>query len=460
MALLQSIRPSNALKCVPPEILIEIFALCTSSTDPLANLNLALVSTLWRAVVQSSPRIWQHLFLDDRCAIASSHAQAVLWTRKSYPLTFDVHLDISQSSGLVLPLLSPLLPLMNRWRHFTMAGKREESIDLSGSLPNYIDPLRIAIVDPDQENPEEEEALPRLTFTSGMSAWRTMNVWTAELPKALSLVPLHFTTIVMTEYSYTVLTQPRSILEFLSACPQLETFFFTGWQHDDEKLTSPLPVARLPRLRNLHLRSTCGTRSLLSSIDAPALAELHLSHLNVDFEYSVSEHLREEGDSEDEAHDFSRSKWSDHATGMGLRRLLLRSSPPLRVLNMDWSDMRTKDFQFMFGRLGMLEHFFIEASDMSDKVVELLRPYAPGRNEPVRVRLPRLKSIELANCNELSGGVLLDVLSERVRMTDKLHAWEGNTLSEVIISDCAGFKVLHANMLRKELGDRLRVGDD
>ncbi|KAJ6559242.1 hypothetical protein DFH09DRAFT_523890 [Mycena vulgaris] len=442
------------LDAVPPEILIEIFVLCTTKSDPLAPLNLACVSSLWRQVVQSSPRVWQHIFLNDRRSIASSHVQALLWMRQSYPLSFNVHLDISQSSGLVLPLLSPLLFFMDRWRHFTMTGRREESVDLSGSLPNCVDPLVIAIQDPDQDPLEEEP--PRLTFTSAMASWLTMNVWVSELPKAPSLAPLRFTSIVMSENSLSIHTQPRSILEFLSACPELEAFYFTGWQHDDERISTPLPVARLPALRILHIRSTCGTRSLLSNIDAPQLTELHLAQLNVDFQFSNSDHLHEDGDSEDEANDFSRSQWSDHATGMGLRRLILRSDPPLRILDMDWSDMRTKDFDFVFSRLGALEQFYIVASDMSDKVVELLRPFVPSRNEQVRVRLPRLKSIELSNCNEISGAVLLDVLGERVRFTDRLPLWEGNTLAAVVIADCAGFKGAHAELLRKDLGDRLK----
>ncbi|KAF7365267.1 hypothetical protein MVEN_00398500 [Mycena venus] len=458
----------NALESVPPEILIEIFVLCTTSTDSLANLKLLRVSKLWREVVQSSPRIWQQLYLNDRSTITSARRQAELWMQKVYPLTFDVHLDVSQSSGLVLPLLSPLLPKLNCWRHFTMTGKREESIDLSGTLPEYVDPLVIAIQDPDQIDPEEEEGygLPRLTFTSSSpdSEWFTMN--------APYLAPLHFTTIVMTEYSLTILTQPRAVLGFLAACPALQVFFFTGWQHDDERLHSPLPVARLPSLRSLHLRSTCGTRSLLSHIDAPALIELHLSHLNVDFQLAgaVAEHgyLWEDGDSEDEANDFSRSKFSDHATGMGLRRLLLRSNPPLRVLDMDWSDMRTKDFTWVFGRLEKLESFFIEASDMSDKVIELLRPFRTGPpringRQQVRVRLPRLKSLELSNCNELSGDALLSVLSERIKTTDRMVSedeWEGDTLEEVIIGGCENFTPRHASLLRKELGARLRSGQD
>ncbi|KAJ7254411.1 hypothetical protein B0H12DRAFT_1115467 [Mycena haematopus] len=410
----------NALESLPTELLIEIFALCTTDTDPLANLNLLRVSKLCREVVQSSPSVWQHLYLDDRSPIASSHAQAMLWVHKSHPLTLDIHLNVSQSSGLVLPLLSPLLPRMRRWRYLSMTGMRQETFDFSDYLGHRIDPLIISIQDPDQLDPADLGQ--RCTFNL-VPGWESMNIWVSELPKAPSLAPLRFTTIVMTEYASSILTQPRAILGFLSACPTLES---------------------------LRLRSTCGTRSLLSSIDAPALVELHLGHLNVDFPI-----VGGDGDSEDEANDFSRSKFSDHATGMGLRCLLRRSNPPLEVLVMDWSDMRTKDFKFVFSHLETLESFFIEASDMSNKVIECLRPYYAQKEQRVRVRLPQLKSLELSNCNEFSGETLLSVLTERVRMTDK-----GETLDEVIIAGCEGITPRYAALLREELGERFRLEYD
>ncbi|KAJ6508865.1 hypothetical protein C8R45DRAFT_969083 [Mycena sanguinolenta] len=442
----------NALDSFATELLIEIFSLCTTSTAPLANLNLLCVSKLWRTVVQSSPSVWQHLYLDDRSPIASSHAQAMLWVRQSRPLSFDIHLHVSQSSGLVLPLLSPLLPRMRRWRYFSMTGMRQETFDLSGYLGHRIDPLIISIQDPDDLDHSDLEHRRTFDVTPG---WESMNIWVSELPKALSLAPLRFSTIVMTEHASSI-SHPRAILDFLSACPSLEVFFFTGSQHNDEPLLTPLPVAHLPRLRNLRLRRTCGTRSLLSYIDAPALVELHLGHLNVDFPIVGGGGQREDGDSDDEANDFSRSKFSDHATGMGLRCLLLRSNPPLEVLVMDWSDMRTKDFKFVFSRLDRLESFFIEASDMSDKVIEFLRPYHVYGEQRVRVRLPRLKSLELSTCNELSGEALLSVLTERVRVTDEWQG-EGATLDEVIIAECEKFTPRYATLLRKELGDRLRL---
>jgi hypothetical protein len=345
---------------------------------------------------------------------------------------------------------------MERWRRFTMTGTREESVLFSSSLPPFVDPLAIEIHDPDEMDPVEEGP-PPFTFMSSES-YRMMYIRVSELPTAPLLVPLRFTSIDISEHSPSIHTQARSILQFLSACPELVAFFFTG-QHHDERCGGPLPVVRLPALQTLRLRSTCGTRLLLSNIDAPKLTELYLAHLNVNFQFSDNDYY-EEGDSEDDANDFSRSQSSDHATGMGLRRLILRSNPPLRVLDMDWSDMRTKDFKFVFSRLGALEQFYIVASDMSDKVVELLRPFVPSRNDQLRVRLPRLRSLELSNCNEITGAVLLDVLSERVKLTDTLPAWEASTLSEVMITDCAGFKGQHAELLRKDLGDRLKLNHD
>ncbi|KAJ6619464.1 hypothetical protein B0H10DRAFT_2216755 [Mycena sp. CBHHK59/15] len=271
-----------------------------------------------------------------------------------------------------------------------------------------------------------------------MSSWVTMNIWVTELPKAPSLTTLRFTTIVMSERSLSIDTQPRTIIQFLSACPELETC------QPPRPAYSALPEHLRHAFPSLLYRRSTANRAL------PRPSQRRLPVPQRDY-------FTESGDSDDEANDFSRSKWSDHATGMGLRRLILRSHPPLKVLDMDWSDMRTKDFKFAFQHLDQLETFFIAASDMSDKVIELFRPYV-SRDGSRRVCLPRLKSLELANCNELSGAVLLDVLSARVKLTDNLPGAE--SLTAVTISECPSFTERHAQLLRKDLGDRLRLDLD
>src|ERR1700683_1780689 len=60
--------------------------------------------------------------------------------------------------------------------------------------------------------------------------------------------------------------------------------------------------------------------------------------------------------------------------GMGLRKLITRSNPPLEVLDMDLSDMRSKDFTWCFDRLSTLRRFRITGSDMSDRVIDLFKP--------------------------------------------------------------------------------------
>jgi hypothetical protein len=143
---------------------------------------------------------------------------------------------------------------------------------------------------------------------------------------------------------------------------------------------------------------------------------------------------------------------------MGLRSLITRCNPPIRVLEMDFSDMRTKDFIFVFSRLQTLQEFMIVASDMSDTVINLLKPYRrqmdrDGRTDEWVVRLPRLRRFELFNCQRLIGAAIVEAFSERVIFTDQNLS---DTLSEVSVVNCDGFTTDHGHALSKVLGSRLR----
>jgi hypothetical protein len=143
---------------------------------------------------------------------------------------------------------------------------------------------------------------------------------------------------------------------------------------------------------------------------------------------------------------------------MGLRKLITRCNPPIEVFEMDYSDLRTKDFRWCFDRLDKLRQFRIVASDMSDRVVNLFRPFrypTDAEDAPLRVRLPMLTSLELANCQRLSGQVVADTIGARVKYTDRLTPHE--TLKEVSIIGCFPFTSDHAEMLRQDVGARLRV---
>jgi len=440
------------ISILPPELLIEVFTYCATNNG-LAPLTLRQVSWWWQELVDTSPRLWQTVVLGDVCG-ALSEQQAELWTERSRPLKYDIELNVDDAES-ILPHLSPLLPSIDRWRSFRLSGKRDEEhiLDYLNLTPEKLTHLHLFMHDYDFDDDDDDE--PRITFTPtspGQTSSFALNLWVARLPSPTLLPPLHFVHVTIAEGGLSGLhTQPKYILEFLTACPDLESFFLSGWPHD-EPITYPLPTARLPNLVTLHLKSTCFVRALLSSLDTPRLENLFLSHTNVDFQLLGEHH--NEGDSEDEARDFSQSPWSDQATGMGLRKLINRSNPPIRILEMDFCDMRTKDFRYAFDRLPLLEDFHIVASDMSDKVIGLLRPVQSQHGPEMLLRLPRLRKLRLTNCQRLSGKAIVDSLTKRIEWSDA--TCQDYTLVDVSISECAGFSQWDRHLLSTVLGNRLR----
>ncbi|KAF9468601.1 hypothetical protein BDZ94DRAFT_1304372 [Collybia nuda] len=438
----------SPIDTLPPELLIEIFA-TSAYQEALAPLVLRRVSKWWREIVNLSPHVWQYIFLDDGVrSVECSRVQAELWTQRSVPLPIDIELKV-ESLDMILPMLSPLLPSVDRWRTFVVKGRREESMALTSlsMTRESLDSLQIAIQD-------DDVGLPKTTFTPEWPHNFTMNVWLLEIPQSRLLAPLRFTSITITENPLSdIHTPPGAILDFLTACPELETFYFSGWQHNDEPPKTALPVVSLPNLHTLHLKNTCLARSILSFLYVPRLTHLYLAHLNVEFMLLGEYH--EDGDSDDDAHDFSQSPWSDRATGMGLRKLIARSRPPIKLLDMDFSDMRTKDFRYVFDRLPLLEDFLIVASDMSDKVIDMLRPYRlPRPDNTKQIRLPRLRRIGLYNCQRLTGDAIVGALTARIEFTDVNPSC---SLDEVAIVACDGFSHRNGEALARQLGTRLRL---
>ncbi|KAG6827927.1 hypothetical protein H0H92_009905 [Tricholoma furcatifolium] len=440
---------------LPPELLIEIFVWCAAN-EFLSPLILQRVSKRWHALVTTSPRVWQSITMDEEVYTpAELRAQAELWVRRSYPMPFDVQIVV-RDPDFVLPILSPFMPHALRWRSFEMQGEHQEQPVLLtdfNTANHSLSDLRISIREPSDLDPDDGE---RRTFFSYKERFG-MQLYASSLPSSHLLAPLRITNLRIFEDSLGALhTNPPDILDFLSACPEIQTFCFVGWHHNEHPPPDSLPVVSLPHLHTLQLKSTCMTRAILSSIDTPQLVNLYLAHLNTEFEISGGGNFYEDGDSDDEAHDFSQSPSTDHATGMGLRALIKRCNPPIQVLHMDYSDMRTKDFRFVFDRLLLLETFLIVASDMSDTVIQLLRPFVlPGDTVP-RVRLPRLHSLCLYKCNRLSGSAVVGTLTARVRYANQRPSLV-EALNNVAIVTCDGVLIEHEERLVRLLGRRLHL---
>jgi len=382
-----------------------------------------------------------------------------------------------------------------------VTGKVQEDVDFTtfshGGSQALLDNLTVSIRGLDTPVGAHEATLPTKTFHCsppldlGFQSARfhkiVMHAEVYSLPSPHHLSVIHLHSLVVRESSMDLIPDPAQLIQFLSCCPELKIFHYLALPHEPSPPSKriPLPIVPLHRLHTLVLRSTCAVRAILSHIDAPNLRELYLEHTNMEFELQHAAAYTtepEEGDSDDEAGDFSQSPWSDYATGMGLRCLLRRSDPPLEVLEMDYADMRTKDFLWCFDRMNSLQEFRIVASDMSDKVIALLAPFRPSERErrnsigsisdssepseeiekPVleqpHVRMPKLSALELWNCQRLSGNAVVDALGARVRYTDKVEDRNAySKLSEVAVVGCADFLPQHAVTLASVLGTRLRI---
>ncbi|KAJ3747314.1 hypothetical protein DFH05DRAFT_1479418 [Lentinula detonsa] len=459
---------------LPAELLIEIFAFCAAE-DCLAPLTLGAICRFWKSVVDESPRVWQVAVLDDKRSMAASQSQARLWIGRSAPLQFDVKLNVEDADN-VLPLLAPFLPVFHRWRQLTITGARQESVCLSDAF-SRLDTLNdLSISVSGNEHPDDA---CRPTFEAYSPLWPNriaMNIWLTQLPRAELLTPLQFTSLSITDQPpHSTRPDAAAIFGLLESCPQLESFTLSGWMDAEVYGSHVLPVVSLPRLHTMNIRRTTLARVLLSNINAPALSKLYLAYLNNS--HRISPEFSERGDSEDEAQDYSQSPWSDQATGMGLRNLIARCNPPIKSLEMDYSDMRTKDFIYVFEHLTELEDFLITASDMSNTVIRLLKPYdeaalaanphaastSEGSHDDLclspapslSVRLPHLRNFELYNCHRISGDAIVETLMHRVKYTDRFTPKD--TLEEVVISDCEQCGLQHQDVLIKEIGSRFRT---
>ncbi|KAH9969461.1 hypothetical protein BC827DRAFT_1160049 [Russula dissimulans] len=516
---------------LPTELLVDIFTWCNRSAA-LTAITLGKVCRRWKAITDHSPCLFQFIVLDDR-SLSFYHANHVAnyYLARSCGLPFDVDINIVSRDSL-LPLLSPFLNHLGRWRSCTIGGAKEEAVrfgefwNRGNGEPKLeeldIDVLDLAEMDAMSEDIQAQAAsvgdlVPPGTFKpytiSLTSNLLFMTVVLSKLPSPLILSQLRFVTLSITESPLTPSIRPDDLLRFLTVCPELEFLSFTGSMLEPvitlEDVRHPPPIVSLPRLRSLVLHRTLATRILLSYLHTPALRELYLEHLNVDFDFPVlnpylplpsreSTHSSsvpppspsaesqanasglpssstpaenflhpprplafgfecalEDGDSDDDFSDFSQSPRSDHATGMGLRSLLSRSSPPLRVLEMDYADMRTKDFAWLFFRARSLTDFRIVASDMADRVVRMLAPDANGT-----MLLPRLRSLELINCQRLSGTAIVEAVRERARATDDYIADGGADnvfpLEDVAVVRCVNFTNEDGLELAEVLGERLR----
>jgi hypothetical protein len=312
-------------------------------------------------------------------------------------------------------------------------------------------------------NSNTAEHLP-MFYTHENTHVLSLRVDATELPAPSAVAPSPFTHLTVIETTPETAVHPTDVLRLLTGFPALVAFDWTSNGESAAATTTvrQLPeIVDLPQLTDLIVRSTPAIRPFLTRIDAPALRTILLDNINVADsiaelcppDLSVTQTDAEDDRDEDGQIDFSQSPHSDRATGMGLRHLLRHPNPPLERLDMDYADMRSKDFRWCFNNLNKLTALRLVGSDIPDKAFELLRPYTPEGETSERLRLPKLEELEIQACGRLTGDVIVSVLRARDTLGKKVPAI--TRLKTVKVIGCSEFTADHEYELKRSFGDRL-----
>ena len=491
-----------SINYLPVELLLLIFkVLAEEHPDSLCSL--LRVNKQWHSILSSEHVAWQNLVMNDAEFGDGStlRGMAKMWFRRADPLPVDVNLQTRRRDSMI-PIMSYLLPNVHRWgnvtfferrMHFRFAQRATPSHD-SPSPQESLESVLVTIqprksVSSDLEVPLSHVGSPSVAsfepkpyktvnFQDNSSYLKELFVLgVRSLPQPEMVAPfMTVTSLTLVNHSTEIDFPTHQAIPFLSAFPALENLRFSNHNElamvlDPEYRADCHQVmpALLPRLHYLAVMGICSSRCILTHLALPKMTVLHLIHINSSTEYDHPR-MSDPGDSDDEANDFSRSPWTDHATGMGLRNLFRHGIPPLRELIMDYADLRTKDFKWLFERMPELELFYIVASDLSDNVVgalsvsedapeseecaheessanvtglwntDNLAHYMQRRRHSRQILLPRLTRLKLTKCQKTSGDAVVQMVRSRVRA-----ASEGRIamLTELSLVECSQVTETH-----------------
>ncbi|PAV17486.1 hypothetical protein PNOK_0755000 [Pyrrhoderma noxium] len=492
---IQSESTQSFFHILPIELIILIFSFCIDD-DADAPAILTRVCRQWREIMNDLPSLWSRLRLSDICFNAKRlQAKVELWasrrislSRNQEPIELPLDIDLdTRYRDSVIPLLSYIIPTADRWNVVSYMFSRMRLLFTKDATKANLQTLLVTLTP--RRSLEKGDLSDSLSSPSPRAYWGgredpTMKDFSKSrkagehlkeiyvlgvrcLPTPEVLLPFTTVTMLVLMNSSTECDFPmHQVVPFLGAFPALELLEMANF-NELFRVLSPeyrpncqsIEPAVLPYLKRINVRGICSSRCLFSHLYAPRLETLVIVHVNSSrrFDHPLP---GEPGDSDDEAHDFSRSPWTDHATGMGLRKMFAYregyNEPVLRELIMDYADLRTKDFKWLFSRLTRLEKFHIVASDMSDNVIRALTvdgntdycpPSAPNLEcaaAPIPI-LPKLTQLRLAKCQRISGSEILRMVASRI--TAAAHK-RTSPIEELIITRCSGVTPSHHRELQ------------
>ena len=364
-------------RCIPSEVLADVFELCAESGWTRAPLVASHVCSAWRKAAEY-PRVWSRIYID--CGFGNPLTKAKTWLCRAQQAPLHITLDVPANALSVEEILSLLFERSTQWKSATM--RTHDSVQLNHILSLMHHPFpqlrRLDCVTYwDTPTPD----LVDFSAVHNAPSLHQLDIEQPNLPRWS--IPFQLTNLHLF-LSPTILTNLvpasrwASMLANLFALKHLTLELSVDSEYRYAHDTTQ--VVELPQLESLALTIYPELLGVFDNMRAPSLRALLLRCSSGD---------------------------EDVSSGPRLRRFL-ESSPRIELLELHGVDLPREVLVQCFTLLPRLEEPRLHDSDISDDELQLL-------GGPVGL-CPNLVRLDVRWCVYLTGSALVQLVRSRVRV--------------------------------------------
>ncbi|KAL1723312.1 hypothetical protein EV715DRAFT_245774 [Schizophyllum commune] len=391
---------------LPQELLALIFEQCIQDGYTRTPLYVSHVCSEWREAAKA-PTLWRYIYVS-----ANEHdpyARTLFWLSRAREVPLRITVDVGLDVARVTSSLDILLDRASQWETFTVAAvtvpQGNQILDMCGR-PREFPQLRTVSLSVEQETTViepmgvgSEDFYPMQSAFKAAPHFSTLHVARPFLPEP-GVLPAHISTLTLSLSSQPTITYSLSALASaladLTNLRELSLLLTAGAEHAFVLRVNDQPqLVVLPDLQTLTLVGNESMFNLLEFLQAPLLRRLHVRSC---VEPSGEPNL---------------------SLAHYMERFLGSCAPPIEMLELHDIDLPSSSFSFCFSNLPHLRHLRLHESDISDHMVGRL------------MNNPRLSTLELRWCGQVSGKALLDLVERKKRT-------EGHTpIGELVMINCS-----------------------
>jgi hypothetical protein len=371
---------------LPPEVIASIIEHCSTSGWWRAPQVLSRVSS---AYFQASrlPRVWSRLYIE--CEDADVLPRTKFWLFMAQKSLLDIRIRTGPNTTIVDKVLSLLFASSAQWRSFALETSNVEEADVALSRwPPSVPNLREFSINT-QESPEGVVDLSRLgTMVGACSLNLRKLAITCNSLDSVVILPsrIEHLHITLNAIALDPLISVRSVCRVLRmTVSSLQEFTLNiavlqNANYPQHQALASVPILELPVLQRVSLHTPAEFFALLETIAAP-----------------LARHLRLQASGEPRLDPHKQ-------TGEALAIFTTNAASCIQQLELYDIDIPDQSFVTCFQNMSELEELRLHWTDISDEAVCHL---ASGRI------CPKLKSLDLRWCSQLTGKAVVDVVRQR-----------------------------------------------